>query len=197
MPNAIFSVHDKTDIEIAGSILESRGFDIFATQGTLRYLMEHHIKAYPIEDYCLNPKGIEDYFSSLSFNSMIGVLTDQSRQLDNLLIKKIDIVIYNFVPTWDIITDIQDFNIKNVDFGGPTIVRAAAINYKNTIPLISPSQYSLLEKLDTIDMQTRIALAKEAFDYCSWYDQQLSQFLVSFCLSESMDYCDLKNAKSV
>lgn len=186
MPKAIFSVYDKTAIEFAGKVLQSQGFDIYATPGTLRYLNNYQIQAFPVEDYCLNPQGFNDYFSSLSFNTLVGVLTDHSRQVKDFIIDKIDVVVYNFVPTWKIISNVHDFDIKNVDLGGPTIVRAAAINYKNTIPIISPSQYPILKDLYSISLETRIALARNAFDYCSWYDQQLSQFLESSYLSSSI-----------
>ena len=179
MPNAIVSVYDKTDLELVGKTLKSFGFNIFATSGTLKYLETKQIQARPIEEYCLNPDGFSDYFSSLSFNTLVGVLSGENRQFANSVIKKIDVVIYNFVPSWEIIKKSQDFNIKNVDLGGPAIVRAAAINYLKTIPVVSPSQYPLLEKLFDMDTTTRKRLAQEAFDYCSWYDHKLSCLLKS------------------
>lgn len=179
MPNAIVSVYDKTDLELVGKTLKSFGFNIFATSGSLQYLEAKQIQAYPVEEYCLNPEGFSDFFSSLSFNTLVGVLSVENRKLANSLIKKIDVVIYNFVPTWEIINKMNDFNITTVDLGGPTIVRAAAINYLNTIPIISPSQYSLLEKLADMDVTTRKKLASEALEYCSWYDHKLSNLLKS------------------
>ena len=119
------------------------------------------------------------FFSSLSFNTLVGVLSKEKRRLNDQLIEKIDVVIYNFVPSWEIVNELKDFNIKNVDLGGPTIVRAAAINYLKTIPIISPSQYSILEKLFDVDISMRKKLASDAFDYCSWYDQQISHLLQS------------------
>ena len=177
MPNAIVSVYDKTDLEFVGKILKSSGFNIFATSGTLQYLEAKQVQARPIEEYCLNPEGFSDFFSSLSFNTLVGVLSGENRQVAGFLIKKIDVVIYNFVPSWEKVNEINDFNIKNVDLGGPTIVRAAAINYLNTIPIISPSQYPLLENLADMDVITRKKIAGEALEYCSWYDHKLSNLL--------------------
>lgn len=179
MPNAIVSVYDKTDLELVGKTLKSFGFNIFATSGTLQYLEANQIQARSVEEYCLNPEGFSDLFSSLSFNTLVGVLSGENKQLANSLIKKIDVVIYNFVPSWEIINELQDFNIKNVDLGGPTIVRAAAINYLKTIPIVSPSQYPILERLLDIDDTMRKKLASKAFEYCSWYDYQLSILLQS------------------
>ena len=179
MPNAIVSVYDKTDLEFVGRTLESYGFKIFATPGTLQFFEAKHIQVHPVEKYCMNPEGFTNYFSSLSFNTLVGVLSGETRKLNNFQIEKIDVVIYNFVPSWKIVTELKDFNIRNVDLGGPAIVRAAAINYLKTIPIISPAQYSLLEKLFDIDIAMRKKLARDAFDYCSWYDQQISHLLQS------------------
>ena len=179
MPSAIVSVYDKTNLERIGYVLNSKGYDIYATPGTYRYLQEHHIPANEIEEYCKNPPGYNCFFSSLSFNSLVGVLSADNVMVFDSVVKKIDIVVYNFVPTWDIISNVNDFNIANVDLGGPAIVRAAAINYLHTLPIVSPSQYPIIEQDGAISDVTRLKLAKDAFDYCSWYDQQSSRFLAS------------------
>ena len=182
MPSAIVSVYDKTNLEYVGRVLDSKGFEIFATPGTFRYLKDKQIRLFPIEDYCMNPPGFDEFFSSLSFNTLVGVLSSNNRMVADYLVKSIDVVVYNFVPVWDIVHDLRGFNISNVDLGGPTIVRAAAINFLNTLPLVSPAQYPILENYDSIDYETRAKLAGNAFDYCSWYDRRLSQF-IDRCLS--------------
>lgn len=177
MPNAIVSVYDKTDIEKAGKILNELGVNIYATSGTYNYLLSKGINVRHIEDICGNPQGFERYFSSLSFNTLVGTLAEQHSTANDIFIEKIDIVIYNFVPSWELIHSSNDFNIQNVDLGGPTIIRAAAINYKNTLPIVSPSQYDILEHYNSIDIQQRKEYAREAFAYCSMYDTQLVNLL--------------------
>jgi len=68
---------------------------------------------------------------------------------------------------------LDDFNIRYVDLGGPTMVKAAAINYKYTLPITSPCQYSLLAKYPDLTIDERLELAKSAFDYCAWYDKKI------------------------
>ena len=182
MPIAIVSVYDKTNIEYVGRVLNSYGFDVFATPGTFRCLKDKQVRVLPIEEYCMNPPGFDGFFSSLSFNTLVGVLSSDNRMVADNLVESIGVVVYNFVPVWEIVDDLRGFTISNVDLGGPTIVRAAAINFLNTLPLVSPAQYPILENLDSIDYETRAKLAKEAFDYCSWYDRRLSRF-IDQCLS--------------
>ena len=129
--------------------------------------------------YCQNPHGVENYFSSLSFNSLVGTLTNEHVKIGDIFVENIDVVVYNFVPSWDVVKTYEDFNILNVDLGGPTIVRAAAINFKHALPIISPKQYPILRDFNSIDMQMRIELAQEAFAYCAWYDNCLNKHLKS------------------
>lgn len=180
MPNAIISVYDKTNLCYLGRVLRDYGFVIYATQGTRDYLLSHGISAQPVEEIAGNPPGFENFVSSLSFKTMIGTLSDDPNMLEACYICPIDLVVYNFVHTWDIITDLEDFNIRHVDLGGPTIVKAAAINFKHVLPIVSPDQYCLLEQYPNIPMDTRISLAKYALEYCADYDRKLSSLLSSF-----------------
>lgn len=186
MLNAIVSLYDKEKIGYLGQVLQKQGFNIYATKGTLRSLAKVGIKAFPIEDITKNPSGYQNYVSSLSFNTLMGVLDDGKMPYNPWLIS-INVVVYNFVPTWEIISSERQFNIENVDLGGPTMIRAAAINYKNVIPLVYPSQYELLEKYEMIDNKTRLLLAKTALEYCSIYDKKLSEYLQFIVDKKSKD----------
>lgn len=180
MPNAIISVYDKTNLPYLGQLLLKFGFHIYATPGTRSYLLEQGIAASPIEQIAQNPQGFDDFVSSLSFKTMIGTVAEDPGFLEKQSICPIDLVVYNFVPTWDIIHSPEDFNIRHVDLGGPTIVKAAAINYKRALPMISPRQYRLLEQYPNITASARIALAREALEYCADYDRKLSHWLQKF-----------------
>lgn len=177
MPNAIISVYDKTNLKYLGEILEKQGFRIFATAGTLKVLNDNGIKAYHVKEISSNPIGFENFLSSLSFNTMIGTLTENVEQFNGFDIAKIDLVVFNFVPTWSEINGITDFNIQNVDLGGPTMIKAAAINFKHVIPVVSPEQYRLLNDIKSITLGERKELAVTALEYCSWYDQKLASYL--------------------
>ena len=178
MPNAIVSVFDKTNLNYLGKILSNLGFNIYATAGTLNYFIEHKIEAFPVETIAKNPAGFGSLISSLSFNTLIGTLANNKSQLGDMPIELIDLVVYNFVPTWSEIKALDDFNVQHVDLGGPTMIKAAAINYKHALPIISPCQYALVPNFYKLSMKTRLELATKALAYCSWYDNKLSEFLM-------------------
>lgn len=177
MPNAIISVFDKTNIDYLGKILIEQNYTLYATAGTRKVLEENNITVHPVEEITDNPAGFENYVSSLSFSTVIGTLARDESQFSEIPIKKIDLVVYNFVPTWSEIKTLDDFNILHVDLGGPTIIKAAAINFKHTLPIVSPEQYKLLIDIDKIDLKLRVSLAESALSYCSWYENQLSKYL--------------------
>lgn len=177
MPIAIISVYNKTGLELIGSQLENQQFIIYATKGTREYLKKHNISAKPVSSLMDNPEGFEDMFSSISFKTVVGTLSGKNEQIMMCGAQKIDLLIYNFVPTWEIIHNLKDFNIHNVDFGGPAMIRAAAINYKNVVTIVDPKQYHLLHRFDYIDQTERLKLAEQAFEYTSSYDKQLAVFL--------------------
>ncbi len=176
MLNAIVSVYNKNRADYLGHILQEKGFNIFASHGTFEYFRDKGIEACPVESITDNPFGFENYVSSLGFKSLMGVLDDGNMPID-LLRKSINLVVYNFVPTWEIIRTRKEFNIHNVDLGGPTMVRAAAINYKNVLPIIRPEQYELIETFEQLDEEKRWGLARTALEYCSSYDNKLVEFM--------------------
>lgn len=177
MPNAIISVYDKTNLKYLGEILEKQNFRIYATAGTLKVLKENGIKAFHVEEISSNPIGFDKFFSSLSFNTMIGTLAEDVEQFSGFNITKIDLVVFNFVPTWSEINGINDFNIQNVDLGGPTMIKSAAINFKHVIPVVNPDQYGLLKDIKNITLRERIKFAATALEYCSCYDRKLALYL--------------------
>lgn len=175
--NALISLYDKNNLHYLASKLLELGYDIFATNGTLNYLKERNIHIHSVEDLTNNPSGYENYFSSLSFNTLAGVLYNKELGPKEPKLEMIDLVAYNFVPTWETINSSNDFNICNVDLGGPTIVKAAAINYQRVIVFSNPEQYCLLERHDSLSIDDRKKLAVAALEACSQYDQKLSYYL--------------------
>ncbi len=71
--------------------------------------------------------------------------------------------------------------IENIDVGGPTMIRAAAKNFKFAAPIVSPASYdAVLDELRNSDrrlsLQTRESLAAEAFAYTARYDTAITRW---------------------
>ncbi len=75
----------------------------------------------------------------------------------------------------------DDEVIENIDIGGPTMIRAAAKNFKFAVPVVSPASYdAVLEELRgserRLSLQTRESLAAEAFAYTARYDTAITRW---------------------
>jgi phosphoribosylaminoimidazolecarboxamide formyltransferase/IMP cyclohydrolase len=71
--------------------------------------------------------------------------------------------------------------IENIDIGGPTMIRAAAKNFRFAVPVVSPESYdAVLEELRDGDrrlsLATRESLAMEAFSYSARYDTAIARW---------------------
>ena len=98
-------------------------------------------------------------------------------------IEAIDVVCVNLYP---FLKTIQNQNasfeeiIENIDIGGPSLVRAAAKNFKFVSILTNPNQYdSFIEelKLGEISLQTKEKLAVEAYSHTANYDTNIANYL--------------------
>ena len=78
----------------------------------------------------------------------------------------IDLVIVNFYPFEEILSNTSDQKkiIENIDIGGPTMVRAAAKNYKDVTVITSDTQYDeLIENIKLNKGKHLLNLEKNVF----------------------------------
>src|SRR5207302_1812995 len=99
------------------------------------------------------------------------------KEAEKLDIRPIDLVVCNLYPfeevakrphTWDEL-------VENIDIGGPTMIRAAAKNYKSVAVVTNPGQYGMvIRELNETGGRLRPdalqMLALEAFRYTAAYD---------------------------
>ena len=118
-----------------------------------------------------------------------GILSKRDNRKHKIELKKnkyseIDLVIVNFYPFEEKlkITKNHEKLIENIDIGGPTLVRAAAKNYKYTTILTSPYQYNkfvldLEKNKGSTSLKLRKELSQEAFNLTAYYDSVISEYL--------------------
>ena len=179
------SVFDKRGIANFAKRLKALGYEIISTEGTGRELAKNGITFIPVQKVSKNPNKLKDCIKTISFRIEAGILFDrldqkQVKEAEKLKIKPIDIVVCNFPPIKKVVKKPQDFNIKNIDVGGPLMVRAAATNFRHVLVVVDPNDYNdvidnLLKK--TIPYKFRKYLAIKAFSYTRFYDQQIIQYL--------------------
>jgi phosphoribosylaminoimidazolecarboxamide formyltransferase/IMP cyclohydrolase len=105
---------------------------------------------------------------------------DQARQFGIPHIEVVAVNLYPFKPG----TVIRDNNaaeaIELIDIGGPAMLRGAAKNFQNVIPVIDPQDYpEILRRLaeDSIDFNFRRQMAAKTFAWISSYDRSIADGL--------------------
>ena len=97
--------------------------------------------------------------------------------------KNIDLIVVNFYPFQETITKNKDKNsiIENIDIGGPTMVRAAAKNFKHVTIITDKNDYKfLINQLEknkgSPDLRFREYMASKAFGLTAYYDSIISNW---------------------
>ncbi len=183
---ALLSVYNKSGIVELGKNLQDLGYSIISTGGTAKVLQESGIQVVPISEITKNPESFDGRMKTISFQIESGILFDRQnskhiKEAQALDIKPIDIVVCNLYPFEETIkkskTTLSEA-VEQIDVGGPTMIRAAAKNFKNVIVATNPSDYeSVLKTLSNIDLKARQKLAAKAFKHLSFYDAQVANYL--------------------
>jgi len=164
---ALISVADKSGIIELAQGLKELGYEIIATGGTHKLLMENNIPAIKISDYT---GGTE--------SERVKTLSQRiAREI--LETGEISIVVCNLYPFFNQEGKTLDEMIEFIDIGGVTLIRAGAKNYKKVGVVFHPKQYGdliIALKEQRFDEEYRLNLARKAFDYIAWYDAIIAQY---------------------
>lgn len=188
MKRALISVFDKTGIVDFAKSLDSMGWEIVSTGGTSKKLKEEGIKVQDISDLTKFPECFDGRVKTLHPNVEGGILAirdneHHKKQMADLGVEPIDIVVCNLYPFKQTIlkpgvshADV----IENIDIGGPTMIRAAAKNYKFVTVLTDPEDYAkVIEELkaggDT-SAETKEMLAAKVFIHTAHYDALIADY---------------------
>lgn len=177
---ALLSVYDKTGIVVFAKVLVNLGYKIISTGGTYEVLTKDGIDVLPIEEITGNPRdSFDGRMKTISFAIESGILFDRKNpkhvdEANKLGIPQIDVVVCNFYPFE------EKPSVKNIDVGGPTMVRAAAKNYENVLVVTDPQDYDWIGKTlksGEVTNDIRQKLAAKAFYHLSLYDSLVGNFL--------------------
>jgi phosphoribosylaminoimidazolecarboxamide formyltransferase/IMP cyclohydrolase len=168
--------------------LSKLGYDIISTGGTSRTLRDAGIKVKDVSHVTGFPEMMDGRVKTLHPKIHGGILALRDNHLHVKEAKResidlIDIVVVNLYPFES--TSIRENvsleeSIENIDIGGPTLVRAAAKNYRHVAIIIDPSDYeAILQELETgeISLKRREQLAVKAFRRVADYDCSIDKYL--------------------
>jgi phosphoribosylaminoimidazolecarboxamide formyltransferase/IMP cyclohydrolase len=188
MPRALLSVSDKTGIVELGRGLVARGFEIVSTGGTARALTEAGLAVTGVSDLTGFPEMMDGRVKTLHPALHGGILARRDRPDDLQALARhgiglVDIVVVNLYPFAKAAANpATPFNVlvEEIDIGGPSLVRAAAKNFRGVLVVVNPADYSrLLEALDgTPSVGFRYELMLKAFAHTAEYDTTIANALL-------------------
>ena len=183
---ALISVSNKSGILTFARLLQKNGVKIFATGGTASALRGAGIKVSKVSSLSRFPEIFGGRVKTLSPYISGGILgqrdKDKAEAKENN-ITWIDLVVCNLYPFSDVAKNANstmDEKIENIDIGGPTMIRAAAKNFKWVSVVVSPKDYRSVGAAISgggLTEKKRFSLAKKAFGHCAEYDQTIFEAL--------------------
>ncbi|MCD6288432.1 MAG: IMP cyclohydrolase [Candidatus Hydrogenedentes bacterium] len=187
---ALVSVSDKTGVVELGRVLQEYGVEILSTGGTFRALEEGGVKVRPVEDYTGFAEMMNGRVKTLHPKIHAGLLAlrdnpDHMSQMDERGYGLIDMVVVNLYPFQQTVAkpNVDEAEaIENIDIGGPTMIRSGSKNFSHVAVVVNPHRYeSIIAELRANDgalsMDTRRALACEAFKHTAEYDTAITKYL--------------------
>ncbi|URJ28763.1 bifunctional phosphoribosylaminoimidazolecarboxamide formyltransferase/IMP cyclohydrolase [Blochmannia endosymbiont of Camponotus sp. C-046] len=184
----LISVFDKSDIlEFARSLIQ-RGIQLLSTGGTAQILSDAGLPVIKISDYTAFPEIMNGRVKTLHHKVYAGILG--RRGLDDAVmhqynISPIDMVVVNFYSFSSLLIKNKKYSqeemLERIDISGPSMVRAAAKNYKHVAIVVNSDSYKkILDEINCcngfISLDTRFHLAVKAFKYVTEYDNTISDY---------------------
>ncbi len=203
--NALISVSDKRGVESLAKGLEAAGYNIYATGRTYEFLKANNIKVRKIEELTGFPEILGGRVKTLHPSIFGGILAKREEehlnQLRSLNIETFDIVVVNLYPFEDARRKglKEEELIEFIDIGGPSLIRAAAKNYRWVTVVVSPDDY--LEVLEEIQqngetsLELRKKLALKAFALTAFYDTMIAGYLAKELRENFPEYLSIAGRK--
>jgi phosphoribosylaminoimidazolecarboxamide formyltransferase/IMP cyclohydrolase len=185
---ALFSVTDKTGIVDFARALASMEVEILSTGGTYRLLKEAEVpKLLEVAEATGFPEMLDGRVKTLHPTIAGGILAVRSnpghmRSLADHSIPPIDLVAVNLYDFAKVAANpyakLEEL-IENIDIGGPTMIRAAAKNWRDVAVVTSPNDYvTIVEEFrrhgGVLSEGTHWRLAKQAFALTAAYDRAIT-----------------------
>ncbi|PTK62696.1 bifunctional phosphoribosylaminoimidazolecarboxamide formyltransferase/IMP cyclohydrolase [Staphylococcus haemolyticus] len=187
MKKAILSVSNKSGIvEFAKSLIKL-DYELYSTGGTKGALEDASVPVKSVSELTQFPEIMDGRVKTLHPAVHGGILADRDKpehleQLSEQHIDLIDMVVVNLYPFQKTVAKpgvTEAEAIENIDIGGPTILRAAAKNFKHVTTIVHPADYNeVIERIkeDRLDEDFRKELMIKVFAHTNEYDHAIVSF---------------------
>ncbi|HEY6329074.1 MAG TPA: bifunctional phosphoribosylaminoimidazolecarboxamide formyltransferase/IMP cyclohydrolase [Blastocatellia bacterium] len=195
---ALLSVSDKSGlIEFAGR-LAKHSIELVSTGGTAKALADAGLTVHEVSELTGFPEILGGRVKTLHPKVHGGLLAirddaEHRRQIETNGIQYIDLVVVNLYPFVKTSlrpgVEAQEV-VENIDIGGPSMIRSAAKNFAYVTVVTDPNDYDgIADELDssggTVSAETRLSLARKAFETTARYDAAIAGFFADSLLLES------------
>ena len=189
--SALISVFYKEGLEPVVRQLQALGVKLFSTGGTQKYIEELGVPVTPVESLTNYPSILGGRVKTLHPSVFGGVLGRREVETDiqemkDFNIPEIDLVIVDLYPFEETVASTQDEKaiIEKIDIGGPSMIRAAAKNFKHVLVVAAKDDYSLLVSIlknqnGETNIEQRKSFAAKAFEVVKRYDIAISDYFNS------------------
>ncbi len=186
--NALISVSNKENLISLLKSLKKFDINIISSGGTHASIKKMGYDCVELSKYTGFKEMLDGRVKTLHPKIHAGILHDrQSQKHKSEMLKQnfpaIDLIVVNFYPFQKIVTSTKSSNqiVENIDIGGPTMVRAAAKNFKNVTIITNRDDYSsLIKELETFKGKTslkfRELMSAKAFGLTAYYDAMIANW---------------------
>ena len=186
--NALISVSNKENLVSLLKTLKKFNINIISSGGTYTAIKKLGYKCTELSKYTGFKEMLDGRVKTLHPKIHAGILHDRQNKKHQSEMSKqnfpaIDLIVVNFYPFQKIVTNTKNPNqiIENIDIGGPTMVRAAAKNFKNVTIITNRNDYSkLIKELETLKGKTslkfRELMSSKAFGLTAYYDSMIANW---------------------
>jgi phosphoribosylaminoimidazolecarboxamide formyltransferase / IMP cyclohydrolase len=188
---ALLSVSDKEGIAEFARDLDELGVRLVSTGSTSRLLREAGLPVTEVAEVTGSPEMLDGRVKTLHPAVHAGILADMAnrehvRELERYGIEPFDLVVVNLYPFERTVAARvgRDEAIEQIDIGGPTLLRAAAKNFRSVAVVARPSRYTdvvaALRGTGGTSLELRSVLAEEAFAHVAAYDAAIAAWFAGW-----------------
>ncbi len=189
---AVISVTDKKGIDEFARELATFGVELLSTGGTAAQIRKGGTPVTEVSDYTGFPEMMDGRVKTLHPKIHGGLLAIRDNEahmqaLRQHRIKLIDMVVINLYRFEDTVAKegcTLEQAIENIDIGGPSMLRAAAKNFRFVSVVTDPADYAKIiaemkRNGGKISEATNFELMKKTFRLTAHYDSAISDYLAT------------------
>jgi phosphoribosylaminoimidazolecarboxamide formyltransferase/IMP cyclohydrolase len=189
--SALISVFYKDGLHAIAKQLHELGITIYSTGGTEKFINDLGIPCVPVESLTTYPSILGGRVKTLHPALFGGILGRRDfeqdiQEMKQYNIPELDLVIVDLYPFEETLAATSDEKqiIEKIDIGGPSMIRAAAKNFRDLLVVAAKDDYEALLSLLTeqkgeTSIEQRKQFAAKAFEIVMKYDIAISNYFNS------------------